>query len=190
MLGDLHEDHVISATYVLGPIHACSLVGGPESASSHEHGLFDSLSLRVQLTRCYPPFFHKTAQAPELNTIDSVGSYPMQVPQSFPYNSSTKFFKIHPLFSCGFLPLFQSAAGWSTSEDSYSRLPPVCKSNRVSLIVSGIGSCPSYGFQIGQVIGWPFPQSLLHFCPCSSCRWDKFWVESGFVSGLECISGY
>ena len=32
-------------------------------------------------------------------------------------------------------------------------------------------------------VGWPFPQSLLHICPCISCRQDKFWIES-FVGGL------
>jgi hypothetical protein len=53
----------------------------------------------------------------------------------------------------------------------------------VSLIVSGIGSLPWDGSQVGLDTGWLFPQSLLHLYPCASCRQDKFWVE-GFVGGL------
>ena len=53
----------------------------------------------------------------------------------------------------------------------------VCKHNRVSLIVPGSSSCPWEGFQFGTVIGWPFPQTLLYLCPCTSCRQDTFWVE-------------
>jgi hypothetical protein len=34
------------------------------------------------------------------------------------------------------------------------------------------------GSQVGAVIGWPFPQPLLHLYPCTSCRRDKFFDES------------
>jgi hypothetical protein len=54
---------------------------------------------------------------------------------------------------------------------------------RLALKESGIGSCPWDGSQIGPAIGWPFPQSLLHLCPCISGRQDKFWDKS-FVVGL------
>jgi hypothetical protein len=36
---------------------------------------------------------------------------------------------------------------------------PVCKHNRISLIVSGIAACPWDGSQVGLVIGCPFPLS-------------------------------
>jgi hypothetical protein len=61
------------------------------------------------------------------------------------------------------------------------------KHNRVSLIVSDTSSCLWYGSQVGLVIGCPFPQSLLHLCPCTSYRQDTFWVE-GFMDGLMSIS--
>jgi uncharacterized membrane protein (DUF106 family) len=41
------------------------------------------------------------------------------------------------------------------------QVAPVCKHDRVSLIVLVIGACPWDGSQVGLVIGWPFPQSLL-----------------------------
>lgn len=46
---------------------------------------------------------------------------------------------------------------------------------------------PWDGSQVGPVIGWPFPQSQLHLCPCTSCRQDTFCVES-FVGGLVSLS--
>ena len=49
--------------------------------------------------------------------------------------------------------------------------------------MSGIGGCPWDGSQVGPVIGWSFPQTLLHLCPYISCKLDKFWVES-FVGEL------
>jgi len=58
----------------------------------------------------------------------------------------------------------------------------VCKHSRVSLIESGVGSFMWNGSQIRAVIGWPFPQLLLHLYSCVSCRQDKFWVES-FLCG-------
>ena len=53
--------------------------------------------------------------------------------------------------------------------------------------MSGIGDCPWDGSQIGLVIGWSIPQSLLHPCPCISCRQSEFWAES-FVGGLVSLS--
>jgi hypothetical protein len=50
-------------------------------------------------------------------------------------------------------------------------------------MVSGVGSLPWDGSQVGAVTGWPFPQFLLHLYPCTSCRQETFWVE-GFVGGL------
>jgi hypothetical protein len=40
----------------------------------------------------------------------------------------------------------------------------------VSLIVSETGACPWDGSQVGLVIGWPFPWSLLHPLCLHSCR--------------------
>ena len=37
--------------------------------------------------------------------------------------------------------------------------------------------------KLAQPIGWLFPQSLLHFYPCTSCRQETFGVE-GTVGGL------
>ena len=54
---------------------------------------------------------------------------------------------------------------------------PICKCNRVSLIMSVIGVWLFDGSQIEQVISWPFLQSLLNLCPSISLTQDKFlWV--------------
>jgi hypothetical protein len=53
--------------------------------------------------------------------------------------SSIRVPKLHPLVVSQYLA--ESAAGWSLSEDSHARLLPVCRHNRVSLTVSGIGAC-------------------------------------------------
>jgi hypothetical protein len=53
----------------------------------------------------------------------------------------------------------------------------------VSLIVSGIVFLTWDGSQVGPVIGWLFPQTLLHLDPYTSYRQDRFGVE-GFVGGL------
>lgn len=52
----------------------------------------------------------------------------------------------------------------------------VCKHNRVSLTMSGIGVYPWDGLQLGLVIGWLFLQFLLQ--PCISFRKSKFWAQS------------
>jgi hypothetical protein len=85
---------------------------------------------------------------------------------------STRIPEICLMFGSGSGHLIWSAAGWIFSEDSYCRL----LSNWESLIVSGISACPWDRSQVGPVIGWPFPQSLLCFCTCSY-RLDKFWVK-------------
>jgi hypothetical protein len=66
---------------------------------------------------------------------------------------------------------------------------PVWKHNKVSLIVSWVGSLPWDGSQVGAVIVWPFPKSLLWVYPCIPCRLAIFWVE-GFVGGLRSSSLY
>jgi hypothetical protein len=57
----------------------------------------------------------------------------------------------------------------------------------LSVAVSGTGSCPWDGSQVGPVIDWPFLQVLLRICFCTSRRQDTFWVES-FVGGLVSLS--
>jgi hypothetical protein len=78
-------------------------------------------------------------------------------------HSSTWLPRLCLLFGCGSLHLFPSAAGWNLSGDSYVRL--LSASITVS-IVSGIGSLPWNGFQVGPVICWLFPRSLFHFYLC------------------------
>jgi len=48
--------------------------------------------------------------------------------------------------------------------------------------VSGLGAFPWDGSQVGPVTGPPFPQSLLHFCACSSFRQEQFWVRVSKLS--------
>ena len=64
------------------------------------------------------------------------------------------------MFGCASLHVFQSAAGWILSEDSYARLLSTCIT-RVTLIVSGTDACPWDVSQVGMVIGWQFPHSPL-----------------------------
>jgi hypothetical protein len=69
--------------------------------------------------------------------------------------------------------LFKSGVGWSLSKESCQT--PVCKHNRVSLIMSGIGACLWNGSQVEQV----HPLNLCSIpCPWISYRQDKFGVES------------
>jgi len=56
----------------------------------------------------------------------------------------------------------ESAAGWNVSEDSHVRFLSASIREYLSLIVSGIGAYPWDGSQVGPVIGWLFPQSLLY----------------------------
>ena len=59
-----------------------------------------------------------------------------------------------------------------------------CKHNMASAIVSGFGVHTRDGSQVGLVTGWPFFQSLLHFCPCISFRQGQFWVKN-----FRCVGG-
>ena len=57
------------------------------------------------------------------------------------------------------------------------------KHNMVSVIVSRVW-CLCMGWsKVGPATGWPFLQSLLHFCPCISFRQEQFWVKN-FKDGL------
>jgi hypothetical protein len=47
-----------------------------------------------------------------------------------------------------------------------------------SVIVSGFSVHAWDGSQDGPITGWPFFQSLLHFCPCISFRQEWFWVKN------------
>ena len=80
----------------------CSLVGGSVSGNPQGSELVDSVGLLVE-------------------PLSLLGS------SILPPNSSTRLPEPGPMFGCGSLHLFQSAAGWSLSEDSYARLLCVSK---------------------------------------------------------------
>jgi hypothetical protein len=106
----------------LGPAHLCSLASGTISGNLKGFRLFDSVSHLIEFLS--PP--------PHTHTHTSMYLKPSP-------NSSTKFSKLHLLFSYGYLLLFTSAAGWNLSEDSYDRCLSACIT--VSFIVSFIDSC-------------------------------------------------
>jgi hypothetical protein len=81
----------------LGPAHVCSLVGGAVSESPQWSRLVDT-----QFVFCGVPISTGVLDPSPRNSI--------RVPE------------LHPMFGCGSLHLFQSAAGWSVSEDSNARL--------------------------------------------------------------------
>ena len=141
----------------LGLANACSLVGGSISESPKRPG---SLNLLVFLSH----------------------QYPLQVFYSFPQ----LFYKISRALSNVWLWVSASLYIGGTLRRKVCQAP-ACKHKRVSLTVSGLGSCPRNESQVGPVISWPFPQSLLHLCPCRSCRQDIFWVKR-FVGGLVSLS--
>jgi hypothetical protein len=64
-------------------------------------------------------------------------------------------------------------SSWVKSLRGQLMLDSGLQPNRVSLIVSGIGSC-SWDGSLGSVIACLFSQSLLQLLPCASCRQDKF----------------
>jgi hypothetical protein len=47
----------------------------------------------------------------------------------------------------------------------------------VSTIVLGFDVYAWNGSQVEVISGWPFLESLLHFCPCISFRQEQFWVK-------------
>jgi hypothetical protein len=77
------------------------------------------------------------------------------------------------MFVCGSLHLFSSDVRMKSLRRQLFSVP-VYKHNRVPLKMSVIG------WQVGPVIGWTFPQSLLHPYPCTSCRQDKLFVGRRF----------
>jgi hypothetical protein len=54
-------------------------------------------------------------------------------------------------------------------------LSPVYKHNTASVTVSGIDLEAYDGSQVGQVTGWPFFHSLLHYYHCISFRGEQLW---------------
>ena len=54
----------------------------------------------------------------------------------------------------------------------------------------GLEASPWDGFQVGLVTGPPFPQSLLHFCPCSYFRQQSKTVTQNCscLKELPCLS--
>lgn len=82
----------LSISYIcvgdLGPVNACSLVGGLVSVSPHGPQLVDSVGLLVEFLSPLGPFFLP--------------------PTCFP-----RLLELCLMFGCGSLHLFQSASGWS-----------------------------------------------------------------------------
>lgn len=89
--------------------------------------------------------------------------YILLVPQFFPYF----FNKTHSELPTVWLSVSISVSIGCWMEPLRGQLyqAPLCNHNRVSLILSEAGSCPWEGSQFGPVIGWSFPQVLLHLCP-------------------------
>ena len=55
--------------------------------------------------------------------------------------------------------------------------------------MSGLGAIAWDEYQVGLVIGWPFLECLLHFCPWSSFTQEQFWVKK-FEGSLVAPSFY
>jgi hypothetical protein len=111
-------------------------------------------------------------------------SYPLKGLQCFPclFNKIPWFF-----MQCLAVGICICLSQLGEASQSYSRLLSA-NITRVSLILSGIGACSWCGPQVGQMIGWPFPQSLLYLCPWISFRQNRFWLKS-FVGGLmSCLA--
>ena len=162
-MGDPHEDQTVLLLYicagVLGPAHTHSLAGGSVFGRPQGSSLIDSC------------FFCGISVL-----FRSLSSSP---------NSSTRFPELDLVFDYWPLCLFPLATGWSLSENSYARY--LSASITLSLIVSGIGSCPWSGSQFWPDFGWSFPPSLFYTYPSTSCWQETFWVES-FVGRLLSLS--
>jgi hypothetical protein len=95
------------------------------------------------------------------NIQDSWSSY--GVPTHFrPYNpsySSLRSPMLHPLFCCGYLNLSVSVC-WV--EPLRGQIAPLCKHNRVTLIVLVTSACQWDGSQVGPVSGRSFLQLLFY----------------------------
>jgi len=100
-------------------------------------------------------------------------------------NSSTRLIELHLMFSCGSLPLLQSTAGWSHSEDRYGRF---LSASRTSIINSvrewflptrWVRSWANHCLVIPSVSALSFPSPLLGR--------TNFGLK-GFVCGLVSLS--
>ena len=117
--------------------------------------------------------------------VGSVGClwspYPLWVPQSSPklfHKTSSSLL----MFGCESLHLLQIAAGWSLSEDSYARY----QTASISLIVSGIGTCPWNGSHFVPATVWPFHSLYAIFISEFLVGWKIFgWRFCGWLGVLN-----
>jgi hypothetical protein len=93
--------------------------------------------------------------------------------QLFP-NSITGVPRFFFLVCCKYLHLTQLLVGPPRRQPCYT---PVCKHTIESVMVPDLGVFSWYRSQFGPVAGPPFPQTLLHVCPCSSFSEEQFWVR-------------
>ena len=82
----------------------------------------------------------------------------------------------------------------SSSPSIFLPTCPVCKHDKVSVVVSGIVSCPCQGFQFRVVIGWPCPLSLslsLHILEAGHILGQRLcgWVAV-LIHPLGVLPGY
>jgi hypothetical protein len=70
---------------------------------------------------------------------------------------------------------------------SYATLQPLWEAFRILLptLLYCLSKAKTWIKNTGLavVIDWPFPQSLLYFCPCTSCRQDTFLGQGIFCVG-------
>ena len=137
----------------LGLSHACSLVGSSVSGNPHWPRLVGPLGfLMVSLTLLAP------------STL------------SFHLPSSPKILRAqHDVWLWVSAPVFISC--WvKPLRTQLSSLSLQVRQNIMNSVRGGL-SLSWHGSQVGPVIGWSFPQFLLHFYPCTSCKQIKLWVE-------------
>jgi len=126
-----------TATYMWGfiPDPVCPLVGHSDSENSQESSFVDSFDLPVGFSSISGP---------------TILPHPFRKCPWPPFNVwlwVSASVSIH----CCAEPL-RGQLCWA----------PICKHNRVSLIISLISDCLWDGIRVGPVIGWPFLWSLLH----------------------------
>lgn len=137
-------------------VHECSFVCGSVSVSPQGPRLF--VSVRPLMVFLTPP-------VPSIITLN--------LPQDF--LTSTSCLAVGLLIS--FYQVLKEISQRSVVLDS-------CLQAQQTIINSIRVAClPQVGSQVGPVIGYPFPQSLLHHYPCTYCRRGKVWVKD-FVDGL------